>query len=135
MSNSGVHLNRVGARTLGTCVSIATQVHVWSKTGAKPAANNQYSPQHRETTTTIQPQQQHNEGTRGTTTTRRPTQPPQSPPASAQAQTNNKLKVLLANVQSLPPKMDEITVLTQAQNIDIIGLNEMWLDTGEKHLL
>ena len=38
--------------------------------------------------------------------------PPPPSPASAQAQTNNKLKVLLENVQSLPPKMDEIIVLT-----------------------
>ena len=144
MSNNGVHLNRAGARTLGTCVSIATQVHFWSKRRAKPTANNQNSPpQHWETTTTIQPQQQHNEGTRGTTTTWRPsptTKPPVAPgppppPASAEAQTNNKLKVFLSNVQTLPPKMDEIIVLTKAENFDIIGLNKTWLDTEEKHIL
>ena len=56
------------------------------------------------------------------------------PPASAQAQTNNKLKLLLPNVQSLPPKMDEIIVLTQTENFDIIGVNETWLDTEYKHL-
>ena len=39
------------------------------------------------------------------------------------------------NVQSLPPKMDQIIVLTQAVNFDIIGLNETWLDTEETHLL
>ena len=31
--------------------------------------------------------------------------------------------------------MDEMIVLTQAENFDIIGLNETWLDTEEKHLL
>ena len=72
MSNNGVYLNRAGARTLGTCVSIVTQVHFWGKRGAKPTANNQNYPQHQEMTKTIQSQQQHNEGTRMTTTTRRP---------------------------------------------------------------
>ena len=43
MSNNEVHLNRAGARTLGTCVSIATQVNFWSKRGAKPTANNENS--------------------------------------------------------------------------------------------
>ena len=68
MSNNRVHLNRAGARTLGTCVSIA----ILEQNEAKPTANDQNSPQHRETTTMIQPQQQHNEVTRGTATTRRP---------------------------------------------------------------
>ena len=31
--------------------------------------------------------------------------------------------------------MDEVIVLTQAENFDIIGLNETWLDTEEKYLL
>ena len=43
MSNNGEHLNRAGARTLGTCVSIATQVHFWSKRTPKPTAINQNS--------------------------------------------------------------------------------------------
>ena len=45
------------------------------------------------------------------------------------------LKVLTANVQSLPPKIDELIALIQVENFDVIALNETWLDTENKHLL
>ena len=49
-------------------------------------------------------------------------------------QSNNLLKVLTANVQSLSPKIDELITLTQVENFDIIGLNETWLNTQDQHL-
>ena len=61
------------------------------------------------------------------------TQPqPSPPPPHRQA---NTLKVLSANVQSLPPKINELIALTKIEHFDIIGLNETWLDTLYKHLL
>ena len=43
--------------------------------------------------------------------------------------------MLLANVQSLSPKIDELIALVQVENFDVIALNETWLDTQNKHLL
>ena len=43
--------------------------------------------------------------------------------------------MLTANVQSLPPKIDELIALIQVENFDVIALNETWLDTENKHLL
>ena len=48
---------------------------------------------------------------------------------------HNLLKVLTANVQSLPPKVDELIALIQVENFDVIAVNETWLDTENKHLL
>ena len=50
-------------------------------------------------------------------------------------QSNNLLKVLTANVQSLSPKIDELIALIQVENFDVIALNETWLDTQNRHLL
>ena len=50
-------------------------------------------------------------------------------------QPNNQLKVITANVQSLPPKIDELIALIQVENFDVIALNETWLDTESKNLL
>ena len=50
-------------------------------------------------------------------------------------QPNNLLKVLTANVQSLPPKIHELIALIQVENFDVIALNETCLDTENKHLL
>ena len=50
-------------------------------------------------------------------------------------QPHNLFKVFTANVQSLSPKMDELIALIQVKKIDVIGLNETWLDTQNKHLL
>ena len=50
-------------------------------------------------------------------------------------QPNILLKVLTANVQSLPPKIDELIALIQVVNFDVIALNETWLYTENKHLL
>ena len=47
----------------------------------------------------------------------------------------NLLKVLTANVQSLSPKIDELSALIQVENFDVIALNKTWLDTKNKHLL
>ena len=44
-------------------------------------------------------------------------------------QSNNLLKVLTANAQSLSPKIDELTALIQVENFDVIARNETWLDT------
>ena len=44
-------------------------------------------------------------------------------------QSNNLLKVLTANVQSLSPKIDELIALIQVENFDVIARNETWLDT------
>ena len=38
-------------------------------------------------------------------------------------------------MQSLSPKIDELIALIQVENFDVIGLNETWLDTQNKHLL
>ena len=43
--------------------------------------------------------------------------------------------MLSANVQSLPPKIDELIALTKIEHFEIIGFNETWLDTVDKHLL
>ena len=43
--------------------------------------------------------------------------------------------MLSANVQSLPPKVDELIALTKIENFYSIGLNETWLDALDKHLL
>ena len=39
------------------------------------------------------------------------------------------------DVQSLPPKIDELIALIQVENFDVIALSETWLDTENKHLL
>ena len=41
-------------------------------------------------------------------------------------QPNNLLKVLTTNVQSQPPKIDELIALIQVENFDVIALNETW---------
>ena len=61
-----------------------------------------------------------------------PQTPPSPPPPHRQP---NTLKVLSANVQSLPPKIDELIALTKIEHFDIFGLNETWLYTLDKHLL
>ena len=68
-----------------------------------------------------------------------PLSPSQAKPPATKTvriiQPNNLLKVLTANVQSLPPKIDELIALMQVENFDVIALNETWLDTENKHLL
>ena len=43
--------------------------------------------------------------------------------------------MLSANVQSFPPKIDELISLTKIEHFDIIGLDKTWLGTLDKHLL
>ena len=43
--------------------------------------------------------------------------------------------MLTANVQSLPPTIDELIALIQVENFDVIALNKTWLDTENNHLL
>ena len=43
--------------------------------------------------------------------------------------------MLTANVQSLPPKIDELIALIHVENFDVIALNETGLDTQNKYLL
>ena len=59
------------------------------------------------------------------------------PPRNANRliQSNNLLKVLTANVQSLSPKIGEIIAFIQVENVDVIEFNETWRDTQNKHLL
>ena len=45
---------------------------------------------------------------------------------------NNQLKVPTTNVQL---KIDVLIALIQVENVDVIALNETWLDTQNKHLL
>ena len=64
--------------------------------------------------------------------------PPGKPPPTKTGrliQPNNLLKVLTANVQSLLPEIDELIALIQVENFEVIALNEIWLDTQNKHLL
>ena len=87
-------------------------------------------------------------GCQYTPTQRQPTAPhtPQVPPSPPSGkppptktgrllQPNNLLKVLIANVQSLMPRIDELIALIQVENFDVIALNETWLDIQNKHLL
>ena len=43
--------------------------------------------------------------------------------------------MLTANVQSLSPKIDDLIALIQVEDFDVIALNEIWLDTQNKHVL
>ena len=44
-------------------------------------------------------------------------------------QSNNLLKVLTDNVQSLSPNIDDLIALIQLEKFDVIVLNVTWLDT------
>ena len=68
-----------------------------------------------------------------------PVSPSQGKPTATKTgriiQPNNLLKVFTANVQSLPPKVDELIALIQVENFYVIFFNQTWLDTENKHLL
>ena len=56
-----------------------------------------------------------------------PSPPPGKPPPTKMGrliQPNNLLKVPIANVQSLSPKIDELIALIRVENFDVIALNE-----------
>ena len=44
-------------------------------------------------------------------------------------------RVIFGNVQSLCPKIDELRCILARDHFDIVGINESWLEFGQRHLL
>ena len=54
--------------------------------------------------------------------------------ANGDCSTKHHIRVLLGNVQSLIPKMDEIQAIVKTFDYDVLAFNETWLDLDKKHL-
>ena len=44
-------------------------------------------------------------------------------------------RVIFGNVQSLCPKIDKLRCLLATDHFDVVGINESWLEFGQRHLL
>ena len=44
-------------------------------------------------------------------------------------------RVIFGNVQSLCPKIDELRCILARDHFDVVGINDSWLEFGQRHLL
>ena len=45
------------------------------------------------------------------------------------------MRVIFGNVQSLCPEIDELRCLLATDHFDVVGINQSWLEFGQRHLL